>query len=123
MFDPGNTTLYYQNLRDIAASRQSETLVQKASLLESQGYLTQAEIEQAYQSLGIQIESQSSLSDEDVLNLYQSRVPDLSKAEQARARAALFKISQARRSDLLKNASSDSASFLSPHNSIKPYQY
>lgn len=108
MWDPENTPLYYQCLRDIASSRQSETLVQKAHLLESQGYLSQTDIQQAYQYFGIKPELQSSRTDEQLLDLYQSRVPDVGREEQARARAALSKIGQVRNSSLLKNASSDS---------------
>ena len=113
MWDPENTSLYYQSLRDIAAARQSEVLVQKASLLESQGYMGQTEIAQAYQYFGIQADLQSQCSDQQILDLFRSRVPDLGKEEQERAKHAIAKIAQARRSDLLKNATSDSRSLFS----------
>lgn len=110
MWDPDNTPLYYQCLRDIATTRKSEALVQKASLLESQGYLAQSEISQAYDYFNITLEAQSTYRDEQILDLYRSRVLDLGKDEQERAKQALSTIAQARRSELLKNATSDSKS-------------
>ena len=119
MWEPESSPLYYQSLRRIAAWRQSEKLVQKTSLLEAQGFVGQTEIEQAYEYFGINADSQASYTDKQLLDLYRSRVPDLGKEEQVRARQALSKIAQARMSDTLRDATSDSE-FLTKHHLSTP---
>ncbi|KAL9048556.1 MAG: hypothetical protein Q9162_007663 [Coniocarpon cinnabarinum] len=110
MYDPDDVPKYFQNLRDIAASRQSEKLVAKASLLESQGFVAQAEVQQAYEFFGINVEEQESYPDQQLLDLYRSRIPDLGRDQRAAAKQALAKIAHLRNSNMLKNATADSKS-------------
>lgn len=110
IYDPEGAANYFQNLRNIAAARQSEALVAKTSLLESQGFVGQAEIKQAYDYFGVNADFQASTPDQQLLDLYQARVPDLGQEEKARAKRELSKIAQARNSDLLKNVTSDGKS-------------
>ena len=101
MLDPDRRATHFQCLRDIATSRDSEALTQRISLLELQGFVGQAEVEEAFEYFGIRDEKQSIISDEQLLGEYRSRLYDIGKNEEVRAKQALSTIAKARNSGLL----------------------
>lgn len=90
---------YYECLKEIGSSRNSEDLHVKTSILASQGYYSRRELLEAYHYFGL-----SQDADElRIMNIYQARQSDLSSAEAERAREMLYKIGTSCGSRLLMN--------------------
>ena len=80
----------------------------KVVTLESQNLVSRRDLSAAYRFLGITGWEIKSISDERIVEKYQAQQPDLSAQSQEEARSALYKISVARNSTLLLNASRQS---------------
>ena len=103
--DPSNTAYYFECLQVIAAGRSSEYLQTKVAMLESQECISRRDIRAAYRFFGVSPAEQGRFSDEEVLNAFSARLPDLSPAVQIEARAHLYKLGVACSSQRLINAS------------------
>ena len=98
IFDPDNSDVYLQSLKQIASDRQSEGLAEKAMTLESQGFLARDNLQEAYHSLGIDFNHRTALNDEHIINVYKSRAEDVGRDEKVKLRQALKNVGQDRKS-------------------------
>ena len=105
--DPGNLPYYFDCLQEIARLRRSEFLEERVMMLASQGHISRSDVEYAYKCLGVDPARGVHLSDEYVVNLFQSRLPDVSSAQEGEMRLALRTLGQARQSEYIRQAATD----------------
>ncbi|KAI9654888.1 MAG: ubiquitin-specific protease ubp2 [Alyxoria varia] len=110
--DPNESPKYFQSLKDTANARQSETLEEKAMVLESQGQQSQGTIAAAYRHLDIDTNHLNVVTDEHILSRFNTRFPDVADFEKINLRQSLMTLGHARKSNLLLNAASESMDFL-----------
>ncbi|KAF2155379.1 cysteine proteinase [Myriangium duriaei CBS 260.36] len=102
---PQNGPYYFDCLQDLANGRQSESLIMKASILESEGIIGQKSIDEAYRYLGFA--PSVAVTDEIIIDRYRSRMQDTGPSAQPALRAMLKSLASARQSRALLDAASD----------------
>ncbi|KAI9791044.1 MAG: ubiquitin-specific protease ubp2 [Candelina submexicana] len=95
--DIDNAPYYLECLQDLGELRQSEILQTKAVMMQSEGEISTKDIREAYRYFGFDSQS-SSLNDETIIGVFQSRLSDAPRQE-ADARLALRIIGQSRGSE------------------------
>ena len=113
MSDPERRPLYFGGLKAIAEERQSEQLSMKAMTLASQGDVTQQELQQAYQTIGVDPQHWFQLTDAIIMSTYRGRYPDSGPAQKEEMRKALLTIGHVRGSNDLLDSARDSMYLLS----------
>lgn len=108
--DPENSPYYFDCLQDLATGRGSDFLIMESTTLASQDVLSKKDINQAYLSFGIQPRTADVVADDNIVGLYRSRWSDSGPAQQADLKIALKKLAQARGSQMMLDAASDSMS-------------
>lgn len=108
--DPEKIPMYFQCLREIASARQSDTLQLRATMLESRGVVSQNMINEAYQYFNIQLDHANVVTDNMIIDRYNARLPDVGPDERVRAKHMLKLLADARNSQAMRDASSDSKS-------------
>ncbi|KAF1987602.1 cysteine proteinase, partial [Aulographum hederae CBS 113979] len=98
--DPMRTSYYFDALSAIANSRTSEDLNMKVALLQSEGHVSQKDLQNAYRDLG----AEPVYSDDHILGIFKSMYSDVSPSRQAELRQSLSIIAQSRRSTSLQSA-------------------
>ncbi|KAI5236103.1 cysteine proteinase [Aureobasidium subglaciale] len=107
--DPSEGPYYFDCLHDLATNRGSELLIMKSSTLASQEVLSKKDINQAYKALGVDQDSQHTISDEHIIGIYRSRWSDTGPQGQADLKLALKTLGHARKSRSLIDAAADIA--------------
>ncbi|PSK53951.1 Translation initiation factor IF-2 [Elsinoe australis] len=103
--DPPNSPYYFDCLQDLAAGRQSEELITKASFLESQGVVGQQAVVDAYSYFGL--DPKTTLTDSQIVDRFRSRMDDTAASQQPTARAMLKRIGTIRQSRVLLDTAAD----------------
>ena len=106
--DPTNAPFYFRCRKEVAGFRQSETLQYKATMLQSQGVVSDAELDEAWRTIGVDGSHSKFLKDEHILSKYRARVQDCSPDEQKRMRQALSIVAEHQQSALLRDAAAES---------------
>ncbi|KAI9717372.1 MAG: hypothetical protein M1812_004724 [Candelaria pacifica] len=99
--DPDNAPYYLECLQDLGEDRKSEALQTKAVMMQSEGEISTKDIREAYRYFNLDPQS-SSLDDQTIIGVFQSRLSDAPKQE-ADARLALRIIGQARGSEKIRH--------------------
>lgn len=105
--DPSNASYYYECLQSIAIGRNSEDLNTEVMMLASKGHTTRQEVNNAYRYFSIDPQHASSISDENVLAVFRSRLPDIGPGQVEEARNTLRIIGNARNSDKIRQEASN----------------
>ncbi|KAL9067155.1 MAG: hypothetical protein Q9157_006897 [Trypethelium eluteriae] len=105
--DGQNSPYYFECLQDLATGRNSETLQTKVATLASQDQISRKDVAKAYKYFGIDENHLEIVSDDHILGLFQSRIPDIGPAQETEMRDMLRTLARARNSALLSNAASD----------------
>ena len=105
--DPANLPYYFDCLQEIARLRKSEFLEERVMMLASEGHISRNDVENAYRCLGVDPAQGVHLSDEYVVNLFQSRLPDVGSSQEGEMRLALRMLGQARQSEYIRQAATD----------------
>ncbi|KAJ8610423.1 hypothetical protein MRB53_038585 [Persea americana] len=101
--DVEEQSYYFDCLREIATSRNSEELDMKATMLMSQGIVSRRDLVEAYTFFNLPLGG-GAADDERIMNLYQAQSGDLGPEASEKARNMLLRIGNARGSQLLINA-------------------
>ncbi|KAF2278384.1 cysteine proteinase [Westerdykella ornata] len=105
--DPLNGPYYFECIQQIAIGRKSDDLETYVQVLASEGYASRQEVAKAYRILGMDINSHSSESDDNIIGVFRSRLQDISPDAVQEARNALRVIGGARMSEKIRQAASD----------------
>lgn len=76
-------------------------------MLASQGHISRNDVEHAYKCLGLNPSDGAHLSDEYIVNIFQSRLPDVGSNQEGEMRLALRTLGQARQSEYIRQAATD----------------
>lgn len=106
--DPQRRPVYFGALKHIAEHRQSDVLSTKFVMLESEGEVTQEDINGAFNELGIDPDHATSLNEEHILSKYQSLLPSVGPQRKENLRKALKIIGQYTGNAKIKAAAQDS---------------
>lgn len=101
--DPQARSSYFDSLNHLAKSRESEALMLKATMLESQGLIGQRDIDEAYQFLDID----KTADDAYIVSKFRSRYDDTGPSMRPHMKHMLQRLAQARGSSVLQDAASD----------------
>jgi ubiquitin carboxyl-terminal hydrolase 25/28 len=104
--DVENTPYYLECLQGIAAGRGSEQLQEKVVIESSLGKVSLLNIRDAYKQLNLDINEH--LTEDYIIGMYDSRVPDVGKQQEAELKEALRTIGIHRHSERVKNHASGS---------------
>lgn len=104
---PEGLPYYFECLKGIAVGRASETLQDAAATLASQGVSDRQGVNDAYLYLNINPAHASVLTDAMIINVFQTRIPDMGLAAVAQSRVALRTIGITRNSEAIKRVASD----------------
>ncbi|KAL9094849.1 MAG: hypothetical protein Q9165_002798 [Trypethelium subeluteriae] len=105
--DGQNSPYYFECLQDLAAGRNSDALQTKVATLASQDQISRKDVTKAYKYFGIDENHLEIVTDDHILGLFQSRLPDIPYAQESEMRDMLRTLARARNSALLSNAASD----------------
>ncbi|KAF1956591.1 cysteine proteinase, partial [Byssothecium circinans] len=105
--DPLNAPYYFEGLHNIAVGRDSELLRTEVAVLESQGCCTRKDVTAAYQYIGIEQKLIGTINDEHIINVFRSRLSDISPVALEETRRNLRVIGHARKSEAILRAASD----------------
>ncbi|KAI9666197.1 MAG: ubiquitin-specific protease ubp2 [Bathelium mastoideum] len=105
--DVENSPYYFECLQDLATGRNSEALQTKVATLASQDQISRKDIAKAYQYFGVDKKHVEIISDDHILGLFQSRLPDIGPSQESEMREMLRTLARARRSKLLAQAASN----------------
>jgi ubiquitin carboxyl-terminal hydrolase 25 len=102
--DPERLPFYLECLQVITDARSTETLQTKVAVLQSQGVFSRRDITAAYSALNIGLDEAGSISDDRIIGLYQSQLPDVGASRAEELRQALYKLGVVRQSPALLQA-------------------
>ncbi|KAF2459645.1 hypothetical protein BDY21DRAFT_370337 [Lineolata rhizophorae] len=105
--DAVNSPYYFECLEGIAEGRKSENLQTKTAILASEGKISRKDVDRAYAYFGIEKAHVGVLSDEHIIGQFQSRLQDAAPAQEGTLREMLRVIGQARQSETIKQAASN----------------
>ena len=105
--DPANLPYYFECIQEIARYRKSEYLEERVMTLASEGHISRNDVNNAYRCFGVDPAHGPHLSDDHIVNLFQSRLPDVGSIQEGEMRQALRTLGQARQSGLIQSAASD----------------
>ena len=106
--DPERTPYYFECLQVITAGRNSEQLHMKVAMLESENTLSRRDVNAAFSAFNITFQERNTLSDQEIVDRFQSYLSDQAPPAQQRSREHLYKLGAHRNSSVLINASRQS---------------
>ena len=107
-FDQQQSPYYYDCLSAIAERRNSEALSVEIATMASQGFITRKDVEDAYRYFTIDPQRAPNMEDGHILGLFQSRLESAPAHQENDIRQQLRIIGQARGSNMLTDAASNS---------------
>jgi ubiquitin carboxyl-terminal hydrolase 25 len=106
--DRNNAVYYFECLQDLAVGRKSEMLQMEVSRLASLGLTSRRDLISAYQYFRMDPSHARVLNDDHIIDQFQSLLPDISPTQREEARQKLRVIGNARNSNKILQAASDS---------------
>jgi ubiquitin carboxyl-terminal hydrolase 25 len=103
-WDAAGAPYYYDCLTAISKKNASDDMNMALALLASEGFVSRAEVRDAYRYLGFEISDRVKLTDQDVLGHFESRLESSHHSHESELRERLKIIGKARGSSLLTNA-------------------
>jgi ubiquitin carboxyl-terminal hydrolase 25/28 len=103
-WDPAGSAYYYDCLKALASKYPNDEMNMQLAILASEGFISRAEVTDAYKYFGFQQNEIGRLSDHDILGHFESRLDSSHKNQETDIREKLKIIGKARGSSLLTNA-------------------
>jgi len=107
---PQSSAYFFDCLSGIAQKRNTEELSMAVAMLASEGYVTQEEVLQAYRYLGFRADAALTISDDQVLGSFNSRLENSPRHQESDLREKLRIIGRARGSSDLVSAADNGKS-------------
>jgi ubiquitin carboxyl-terminal hydrolase 25/28 len=122
-YDPVKSPYYYDCLTAIAKKNQTDDMNMQLALLASEGFVSRAEVRDAYRYLGFNVSDIAKLTDQDVLGHFESYLESSHHSRESELRERLKIIGKARGSSLLTNAAENGKCSFNQFSSFCPSFY
>jgi ubiquitin carboxyl-terminal hydrolase 25/28 len=103
-WDPAGSAYYYDCLKALSSKYPSDDMNMQLAILASEGFISRAEVMEAYKYFGFQPNEIARLTDRDIIGHFESRLDSSHKNQETEIREKLKTLGKARGSSLLTDS-------------------